>query len=75
MRAHRKHLSSTEQRLQAEEARMEQDFGAPNPHESHALAEKFVARLKEELELVERRREAMALDEAQTILRRIAAKR
>lgn len=75
MRAHRQYMSSTEQRLRAEESRMEQDFGAPNPHESHALAEKFVARLKEELELVERRREALALDAAQTFLHRIAAKR
>lgn len=75
MSAYRKHMSSTEQRLRAEELRMEQDFGAPNPHESHALAAEFVERLKEDLERIERRREAAALDVAQTVLRRAAGKR
>lgn len=75
MSAHRKHISSAEQRLQAEELRMELDCGAPNPHQSHALAEEFVARLKEDLARVEQQREKLALDVAQTALRRIAEKR
>ena len=64
MSAHRKYMSSAEQRLRAEELRMELDCGAPDPHQSHALAEQFVAQLKEDLARVEQQREALALDVA-----------